>query len=337
MPSGVMFLRSSWLLARANQPVVLSVGLHPKPNNRTFLLNGPTDLSHDPTLQTTFKAPNGNPPSHNFTLLSAVTGMKKALFVLLTLPLSSLGANHRFDVVVYGGTAGGVMAAVSAAREGLNTALLEPGHHIGGMVSGGLELDGLRQEGSHRRLRVRVLSARRPALSAGGLRTGDRWIHEPHVAERYLSRDAARGRQDFRAARLREKDGVRKKRRAGRRDRLRTATSFAAKMFIDCSYEGDLMAQAGVTLHVGPRRPRGIRREPGGRAGEDAHPSVHAGKSRPIGDAGDCSPRSAAPLAAPGTADARWYRHTTSASPSPTIPNNRVAFPKPSGLRCEAL
>ena len=43
-----------------------------------------------------------------------------------------------FDVVVYGGTAGGVIAAVTAAREGLNVALLEPGKHLGGMVTGGL-------------------------------------------------------------------------------------------------------------------------------------------------------------------------------------------------------
>ena len=40
--------------------------------------------------------------------------------------------------MVYGGTAGGVIAAVSAAREGLKTALIEPGQHLGGMVSGGL-------------------------------------------------------------------------------------------------------------------------------------------------------------------------------------------------------
>ena len=42
------------------------------------------------------------------------------------------------DVVVYGGTAGGVMTAIAGARQGLRVALLEPGKHIGGMVSGGL-------------------------------------------------------------------------------------------------------------------------------------------------------------------------------------------------------
>ncbi len=43
-----------------------------------------------------------------------------------------------FDLVVYGGTAGGVITAVAGAREGLRVALLEPGTHLGGMVSGGL-------------------------------------------------------------------------------------------------------------------------------------------------------------------------------------------------------
>src|SRR5215208_6077843 len=43
-----------------------------------------------------------------------------------------------YDLVVYGGTAGGVVMAVAAAREGLMVALVEPGRHLGGMVSGGL-------------------------------------------------------------------------------------------------------------------------------------------------------------------------------------------------------
>src|ERR1700749_850967 len=57
---------------------------------------------------------------------------------LLCLAISAQAATQNFDAVIYGGTAGGVIAAVSAAREGLKTALLEPTAHIGGMVSGGL-------------------------------------------------------------------------------------------------------------------------------------------------------------------------------------------------------
>ena len=56
------------------------------------------------------------------------------LFVATSFPLCAAD----YDLVVYGGTAGGVMTAVSAARQGLSVALVEPGAHIGGMVTGGL-------------------------------------------------------------------------------------------------------------------------------------------------------------------------------------------------------
>ena len=52
--------------------------------------------------------------------------------------LSPVLQAEKFGVAVYGGTAGGVIAAVSAAREGLKVALLEPGKNLGGLVSGGL-------------------------------------------------------------------------------------------------------------------------------------------------------------------------------------------------------
>src|SRR3954452_3575631 len=52
--------------------------------------------------------------------------------------LAGQSRNGEYDLVVYGGTAGGVITAVSAAREGLKVVLLEPGRHVGGMVSGGL-------------------------------------------------------------------------------------------------------------------------------------------------------------------------------------------------------
>src|SRR5947209_18297308 len=51
---------------------------------------------------------------------------------------NSASPTAKVDVAVFGGTAGGAMAAVAAAREGKTVILLEPGRHIGGMVSGGL-------------------------------------------------------------------------------------------------------------------------------------------------------------------------------------------------------
>src|SRR6266581_4211739 len=63
--------------------------------------------------------------------------MKRAFPVFLACVLSAF-AQQGYDLVVYGGTAGGVITAVSGAREGLKVALLEPRDHVGGMVSGGL-------------------------------------------------------------------------------------------------------------------------------------------------------------------------------------------------------
>src|SRR5258708_18194411 len=58
--------------------------------------------------------------------------------ILLLAAAMAAPVTHRSDVVVYGGTAGGVIAAVSAAREGLEVTLVTPDRHLGGMVSGGL-------------------------------------------------------------------------------------------------------------------------------------------------------------------------------------------------------
>jgi thioredoxin reductase len=58
--------------------------------------------------------------------------------VALAIALAAGLAAQEFDLVVYGATAGGVMTAVSGARHGLKAVLLEPGRHVGGMVTGGL-------------------------------------------------------------------------------------------------------------------------------------------------------------------------------------------------------
>src|SRR5260370_23465337 len=61
--------------------------------------------------------------------------MKKLALLLLC---AAAARAQAYDLVVYGGTAGGAITAVSGARMGLKTVLLEPRQHIGGMVSGGL-------------------------------------------------------------------------------------------------------------------------------------------------------------------------------------------------------
>src|SRR6478735_6553368 len=59
------------------------------------------------------------------------------LAAVLTAPCPA-AERHAADVVVYGATASGVVAAVATAREGKSLILLDPARHVGGMVSGGL-------------------------------------------------------------------------------------------------------------------------------------------------------------------------------------------------------
>ena len=68
------------------------------------------------------------------------------------------------DVVVYGATAAGVTAAVAAREAGASTVLVEPGGHVGGMVSGGLSWTDVGDSSVHRGLVLRFYQARRRPL-----------------------------------------------------------------------------------------------------------------------------------------------------------------------------
>ena len=184
-------------------------------------------------------------PSKALRLLFA-TGVWALLFPTVSSPAT------RFDVVVYGGTAGGVITAVSAARERLKVALLEPRDHIGGMVSGGLSYTDYGKKevigGYALEFFWRVgnyYSLRRFGQDAA-------WYFEPHVAEqifREMLSDS--GVTVLYRHRLREKTGVRKEGTRITGIILENGAAFSAEIFVDCSYEGDLMAQAGVSYTWG--------------------------------------------------------------------------------------
>ena len=107
-----------------------------------------------------------------------------ALVMLLISITTNAKATESFDVVVYGATASGVMAAVAAAREGMHVALLEPGKHVGGMVSGGLsnsDVDNQKQlvGGLAQEFFVRAGEHYGQPIA---------WTFEPHVAENIFRR-----------------------------------------------------------------------------------------------------------------------------------------------------
>jgi len=167
---------------------------------------------------------------------------------------SSDGIPAGFDLVVYGATAGGVAAATAAARQGLRVALADPTQHVGGMVSGGLSRSDVeRQEpligGLARELFARI--GRHYGSSSSSEAVGHQvaWRFEPKVAERIMREwlDEA-GVTLWPAWRLATVE------RLGNRIRELVADDdgrLAAPCFVDASYEGDLLAGAGVSYAVG--------------------------------------------------------------------------------------
>jgi len=167
-------------------------------------------------------------------------------------PLQGAHSATGADVVVYGATASGVMAAYSAAKQGLHVILLEPGAHLGGMVTGGLSATDVAHFqiiGGYPRAFYMKAAAH---YGLTNLDQAQNWRSEPHVDEQIFTtmlHDA--GVQVVFHEQLREKHGVEK--RGSRVVALITADNkrWPAKVFLDCTYEGDLMAEAGVSYTWG--------------------------------------------------------------------------------------
>ena len=158
-------------------------------------------------------------------------------------PKSNMQTTKQFDVVVYGGTAGGVITAVTAAREGLSVALIEPGTHLGGMVTGGLSAT------DHGEKEV-VGGYAREFYERLGRHYGREieWYPEPHIAEKILGEMLKETGTVtvFYQHRIKEKGGVKKQGGQITEIQMETGDVFDSPIFVDASYEGDLMAGAGV-------------------------------------------------------------------------------------------
>jgi hypothetical protein len=175
-------------------------------------------------------------------------------FLLASASLTSIAEapSESADLVVYGGTASGVMTAYSAARQGLHVILLEPTHHLGGMVTGGLSATDYAYFhiiGGYTR------EFYREAASTYGnekLERGSDWLSEPKVGEAIFNRWLASEHVDVRfGERLKEKGGVQMHGRKLTALITEDGHTWTGKIFADCSYEGDVMAQAGITYVVG--------------------------------------------------------------------------------------
>ncbi|XOV95318.1 MAG: FAD-dependent oxidoreductase [Bacteroidota bacterium] len=181
--------------------------------------------------------------------------------------------HDQVDIVVYGGTSGAVIAAVQAKKMGKSVIIVCPDIHLGGLTSGGLGytdtgnkavIGGLSREFYHRvynyyqdpdtwkwqsREEYGNKGQGTPAID-GANKT--QWIFEPHIAERVFE-DFINDYKIpvFRDEWLDRENGVELKEGKIVSITTHSGNTYQANIFIDATYEGDLMAAAGVNYHVG--------------------------------------------------------------------------------------
>lgn len=162
------------------------------------------------------------------------------------------------DVIVYGATPGGFCAAIAAAREGAVVVLLEPTAHVGGVNTGGLSFSDSNQtvrstllglfEEWHRRIAADYAARGVKLPYDVAVKDNSVWTYEPHVAARVTG--AMLKEAGVTVLTKQTLEGVEKE--GARIIGLRTSGgTHVAKVFIDATYEGDLMARAGVVWHIG--------------------------------------------------------------------------------------
>ena len=197
--------------------------------------------------------------------------MFRTLALVLLAAAPALSATY--DVVIYGCTSGAVTAAVQTRKMGKSVALVCPEKHLGGLTAGGLGwtdsgnkavIGGLSREFYHRVWRHYAQPAAwkwQPQSAFGNQGQGTvaldqaartMWIFEPHVAERVYEEWVKEMRIPvFRNSWLDRARGVKKTGGRITSITMLNGKTYAARMFLDATYEGDLMAAAGVSYHVG--------------------------------------------------------------------------------------
>ncbi len=212
--------------------------------------------------------------------MKAVMNLIRALLLCLSFA-ASLGNRATWaepatvrDLVIYGPTSAGIAAAVQAKRMGLSVIVVGPDQHLGGLSAGGLgwtdsgnkaviggvALDFYKRvydyydKPSTWRWQERAAYGNRgqgtPAMDGDGRAM---WVFEPHIAEQVfedLVRDHA---ITVHRDEWLDRSGVGVIRKAGRITAIKmlSGREYAGKMFIDATYEGDLMAAAGVSYTIG--------------------------------------------------------------------------------------
>lgn len=187
------------------------------------------------------------PPLFDVVSMKFLTYFTALLVTCALAAPQSSRAEDQYDIVIYGGTSAGVVAAVQAARMGHSAIVIEPSAHLGGLTSGGLGATDIGNKAA-----IGGISREFYKRLGKHYDADEMWTFEPHVAENLYKEMIAEAKIPVVFnERLDLQNGVVKK--AGRIESItvESGRKFQGKIFIDATYEGDLMAKAGVSYHVG--------------------------------------------------------------------------------------
>jgi len=202
-----------------------------------------------------------------------MTSAKSLSIIILALFVSILFENeiksqNEYDVVIYGGTSAGIAAAIQSSRLDKSVLLIEPTNRIGGLTTGGLgatdignkvAIGGISRE-FYENIRKYYSDSNnwqwQKREDYKGSRTDSKedamWTFEPSAAlDVYKKMIESENIELVYGERLNRQDGVKKEGARILEIEMESGSSYIGKIFIDASYEGDLMAAAGVSYTVG--------------------------------------------------------------------------------------
>ena len=207
----------------------------------------------------------------NYRLGIVLKGLTVSIIVLLSGCHQTDLPENQYDIVIYGGTSAGIAAAIQASRMEKTVIVLEPGNRVGGLTTGGLgqtdignkqAIGGISRE-FYQNIKKYYSNPdhwkwqeQMEYLDGGQTRTGKHedamWTFEPSAAlEVYHDMLQQESIEVIYNQRLDREQGVRKKEGSIVSITMESGEVFHGHMFIDATYEGDLMAAAGISYTTG--------------------------------------------------------------------------------------
>lgn len=191
----------------------------------------------------------------------------------MALAIATQAATRKADVVIYGCTSGAITAAIQTKKLGKSPIVVCPEKHLGGLTAGGLGftdsgnkavIGGLAREFYHRvwqhyekpeawkwQKREQFGNKGQGTVALDSVNR-TMWIFEPGVAEKTFETWVAEHKIPiYRNVWLERKNGVKMQNGRITSITMLNGDRYEGQMFIDATYEGDLMAAAGVSYHVG--------------------------------------------------------------------------------------